>query len=193
VISYLGRLHPRKALDTLVRAFKPVSERFPDVFLLLGGPDGGHEAFLRALAKSLGLSDRVRFLGLLAPKQRSLLFSCTDIFTLTGYAGENFGVAAVEAMAAGIPVIVSDNVCIHSDIVADQAGLQVAVDETQLADALSKLLADTKLRASMGKAAYASARKRYDKQAVACLMATAYQDILSGRRSQECGWINPIR
>lgn len=188
VISYLGRLHPRKALDTLVHAFKAISERFPNVFLLLGGPDGGQEAFLRELVNSLGLNNRVRFLGLLDSQERRLLFSCTDIFSLAGYSGENFGMAAVEAMAAGIPVIVSDNVCIHPDIVADQAGLKVAVDETQLADVLTKLLADPELLTSMGKAAAASARKRYDKQAVARLMATAYQDIITGVRSPECSW-----
>ena len=190
IVSYLGRLHPRKALDVLIRAFKSLSERFPETFLLLGGPDGGHETFLRALVAELGMEAHVRFLGMLNSEQRRLLFGCTDIFTLTGYRGENFGMAVVEAMAAGLPVIVSQSVCIYEDIVTDKAGVSVNVDEAQLTGALTELLADPEQLRQMGKAAYASARKRYDKQIVASRMAVAYQDILFNRRSLDCQWIN---
>jgi glycosyltransferase involved in cell wall biosynthesis len=188
IVSYLGRLHPQKALDVLIRAFKPVSERFPDIFLLLGGPDGGHETFLRSLVADLGMGTHVRFLGLLNSEQRRLLLGCTDIFTLTGY-GENFGMAVVEAMAAGLPVIVSDNVCIHENIVTDKAGVSVPVDEAQIGSALIELLSNPEKLRQMGKAAYVSTRKRYEKQFVASQMAVAYQDILSGRRSSDCEWI----
>ncbi len=73
-----------------------------------------------------------------------------DVFVLPSYS-ENFGVAVVEAMGAGIPVIVSDQVGIHREISGAQAGLVVQCLPEQLETALTKMIADRQIRTKMGR------------------------------------------
>ncbi|MGA9753779.1 MAG: glycosyltransferase family 4 protein, partial [Desulfobaccales bacterium] len=101
---------------------------------------------------------------------------------------ENFGNAAVEAMLSGVPVLVSDHVGICREILADGAGVVVPIEVEAVAGALVKLLSDPEGLRVMGEAAVESARRRYDIDLVARQMATAYEDILVGRRSPGLSW-----
>ncbi len=187
VITFLGRLNWVKAIDFLVKGFVKVSKKFSNAILVLAGPDGGEEANLKELVKDLGIVDKVIFLGPIDKEKRLKLFASTDILALVSWT-ENFGNAAVEAMAAGVPVLVSENVGICDAVSEDGAGLVVPVDEDAIAKALIQMLFDSERLKAMGKAAYESARKRYDIRVVAELMAKAYEDVLTGRRSPECNW-----
>ena len=190
IISYLGRLHPRKGLDVLIQAFKNVNSIIKNAHLVLGGPDEGSEIELRNLSKQLGIENKVHFTGLIGSSERLLLFAASDIFVLAGYAGENFGVAVVEAMAARIPVVVSNNVWIFKEIEDYGAGLVTPVTAEGIASAILKIFSNQKLRDSMQESAYRCARERYDKQLVARKMAIAYEDILRGVRSPDSEWID---
>ena len=72
------------------------------------------------------------------------------MYVLPSYS-ENFGIAVVEAMAAGVPVIVSDRVGIHADIAAAAAGLVVRCDVGELASAMLCLLNDAEMRGLLGR------------------------------------------
>lgn len=180
VVGYLGRLHRRKALDVLIKAFGKISERFSEAYLLLAGPDDGHEQQLRALTGKLGLQKRVKFLGFIDAKKRRDFFSAADLLSLVSHPGENFGNAAVEAMAAGIPVIVSDNVGICREVEADGVGIVTPVGVQFLAEGLAGMLSDPDTLKKMGRAAYHSSRARYSISVTAKQMRSAYQDVLSG-------------
>ena len=107
VILFLGRLHPKKGLETLIGAMPRVLERAPSATLLIAGT--GEPAFLadlQAQAAPLVASGRVRFAGHVTGNDRSLAFACADAFSLTSLS-ENFGMSIAEAMAAGLPVVVS--------------------------------------------------------------------------------------
>jgi len=188
VIGFLGRLHARKALDYLIRAFSHVVNVIGEVYLVLAGPDDGVEAELRQLVERLGLRKQVMFTGFIAPGERVFLFGAADVMTLITHPGENFGNAAVEAMAAGVPVVVSNNVGISREVEADGAGSVVPVQEEAIARELVRMLSDAAALRTMGRAAYLSARARYSIEVIAGRMATAYEDILTGRRSPECRW-----
>ncbi|HEB74400.1 MAG TPA: glycosyltransferase [Candidatus Desulfofervidus auxilii] len=187
VVSFLGRLNWVKAIDVLMKGFKKIHRDFPKAMLVLAGPDGGEEKELRELAVKLNIVDKVIFLGPVNKDGRLKLFAASDLLALVSWT-ESFGYAAVEAMAAGVPVLVSENVGICDAVREDGAGLVVPVDEDAIANALSEMLSNPNRLKDMGKAAYKSARKRYDIKIVAKLMATAYEDILTGRRSPECNW-----
>jgi glycosyltransferase involved in cell wall biosynthesis len=178
-VTYLGRLHSGKALDILIKSFAQIAEEFPDVYLILAGPDGGFEATLRELSAQFNLVKRVRFTGMLNSEERKLLFACSNIATLVSH-GENFGVAIVEAMAAGIPVIVSKKVCIHHDITKAGAGYAVDVGEDSLANALKQMLQSPIMTTKMGQVAAQTARNYYDIEKVTKSMANVYQKILNG-------------
>ena len=188
VVGYLGRLHPRKAVDFLIRGFARIAQQLPSAVLLVAGPDHGDEARLRALVRGLGLNARVRFLGYVGPEGRARLLSAANLMTLISLEGECFGNGAVEAAAAGVPILMSNHVGVARTLEQDSAGVIVTVDETAIAAELKRLLSDPALLSRMGQKGYRSARKHYDINIVAQKMAIAYEDVLTGRRSPECQW-----
>jgi glycosyltransferase involved in cell wall biosynthesis len=187
VVSFLGRLHPVKALDFLIKAFAMNAETFRDAILLLAGPDNGMLNHLRILVSKMGLTGRVLFPGMVDPRRRDALFAATDVFALVSH-HENFGNAAVEAMLAGVPVLLSEHVGICREVAADGAGVVVPLQVEAIAEALKRMLSDPEGLREMGRRAAESARRRYDIRVVAQMMATAYEDILTGRRSPGLGW-----
>ena len=192
-VGYLGRVDKRKALGVLIRAFAGIARRFPSAVLLLAGPDYGDEGKLRTLAEELGLAQQVRFLGYVAPEKRSTLLATLDLMTLTGYEGECFGYAAVEAAAAGVPLLMSENVGVGPTFEENGGGVLVPVGEAAIATALEKLLDAPGTLARMGETARQCARERYGLESIARKMRTAYQDVLTGTRSPECFWVDGVR
>jgi len=189
VILFLGRLDIRKAPDLLLKAFARAINRLPRTILIFAGPDFGQEKNLKNLAIKFGISSRVLFLGYVSPEKRNSLLVASDLLALVAHPGENFGNAAVEAMLAGVPVLLSENVGICQEVIADGAGVVVPLDVEIVTDALVSLLPDTQQLRTMGKAAAISSRKRYNIHLVAKRMVTAYEDIIQGRNSPELLWV----
>jgi glycosyltransferase involved in cell wall biosynthesis len=104
---FLGRLHPKKGLDLLVKAWTRVPAA-SDWELVIAGPDeNGHEAEVRDWVRRAGLDSRVIFTGQVwGPKKYDLLASA-DLFVLTSYS-EGFPMAPLEAMASGLPVLLTE-------------------------------------------------------------------------------------
>ena len=122
-LLFLGRLHRKKGCDLLLRAFAQVASSHPGIDLVLAGPDvSGTSAELMRLAEELSISRRVHWPGMLGGEAKwGALYGCTA-FVLPSH-GENFGIAVVEAMACGKPVLLSDRVNIAAEIAAAGAGL----------------------------------------------------------------------
>jgi glycosyltransferase involved in cell wall biosynthesis len=133
------------------------------------------------------LYDRIHFLGFIGKEDRRNLLAATQLLALVSSA-ENFGMAAVEAMAAGVPVLVSDRVGVSTEIASDGAGKVVPPRQDAIAQALIELLLNPLLLNQMGKKAQMSALKRYDIRAVAKQMLIALEDVLTGRRSPDLNW-----
>lgn len=188
VVTYLGRLDARKGLDVLVGAFALVAPACPQSRLLLAGPDDGFGGTLRRMVARYGLGEHVRFLGFVHPEQRHDLLTASDVVALVARDGENFGNAAVEAMAAGVPVLVSNEVGVAADVRAAGAGCVVPVEVGKTAEALRCMLTAPAERRAMGERARRTVRERYGIEAVARQMATACADVVSGRRSAGLGW-----
>jgi glycosyltransferase involved in cell wall biosynthesis len=118
---FLGRLHPKKGCDILLDAFARLSSR-ESTSLILAGPDQiGWETNLRSQAARLNLTDRVVFTGMLQGNMKRGALASADAFILPSHQ-ENFGISVVEALAAGVPVLISNRVNIWREIDADRAG-----------------------------------------------------------------------
>jgi len=118
---FLGRLHPKKGCDILLDAFARLSSR-ESTSLILAGPDQiGWETDLRKQVERLNLTSRVIFTGMLQGAMKQGAFASADAFVLPSHQ-ENFGISAVEALAAGLPVLISNGVNIWREIDADRAG-----------------------------------------------------------------------
>jgi glycosyltransferase involved in cell wall biosynthesis len=120
VLLFLGRLHPKKGCDILIDAFAQIAD--DSVALLLAGPDQvGWQAELQRRAEQLKVSTRVIFPGMLQGEMKRAALAATDAFVLPSHQ-ENFGMAVVEALAAGLPVLISNRINIWREIDQDRAG-----------------------------------------------------------------------
>jgi glycosyltransferase involved in cell wall biosynthesis len=126
-LLFLGRVHIKKGPELLLRAFADVMARRPDaereVRLVMAGPNDhayGQEMF--QLAEALGLSDRIVWTGMLTGDAKWGAFRAADAFVLPSHQ-ENFGIAVVEALACGVPVLISNQVNIWRTIQDAAAGL----------------------------------------------------------------------
>jgi glycosyltransferase involved in cell wall biosynthesis len=119
---FLSRIHAKKGCDLLLEAFGRVTAQ-ADVDLVIAGPDEeGLRPQLEAQAKRLGIERRVHWTGMLEGDLKWGALHAAEAFVLPSHQ-ENFGVAVVEAMACGVPVLISDKVNIWPDIAHDEAGI----------------------------------------------------------------------
>ena len=143
LVLFLSRLIPRKNADMLIAAFSktcPTSGR-----LVIAGPEGvtGYLATLKAAALQHGIASRVIFTGPLYDSDKVAAMTDADIFALPSLY-ENFANAPAEAIACGVPVIVSDR-CGISEIVGGRAGVVISPNVDSLVSALQALLNDREL------------------------------------------------
>ena len=148
LVLFLGRLSLKKSPELLLQAFAQLPESFGESSLMLAfaGPDeGGLQYRLVLEASHLGISSRVKFTGALFGEDKWAAYRDADVFVLPSQS-ENFGNTAAEAIAAGTPVVVTEQ-CGIAPLLKDVAGLVVAHDATSVSDALARLLNDSRLHA----------------------------------------------
>jgi glycosyltransferase involved in cell wall biosynthesis len=120
MLLYLGRLHPKKGCDLLIEAFRRLKPS--GVTLVLAGPDPiGWETELRVRIADADLAAHIVLTGILRGETKQAALGCADAFILPSHQ-ENFGMSVVEALAVGLPVLVSNHVNIWREIEADRAG-----------------------------------------------------------------------
>ncbi|MFI6478151.1 glycosyltransferase [Nonomuraea sp. NPDC050663] len=176
-ILSIGRLVPRKGVDTIVRALRDV----PGATLLVAGgtTDDPEAVRLRELARGYGLDDRVEVMGSV-PRHLvpTLMRSAQAVVSVPWY--EPFGIVSVEAMACGVPVVASA-VGGHLDTVAGCGLLVPPRRPKALARALRRVLDDADLAAALGHAGAQRAAERFGWASVAERMEQVYEQVVHGR------------
>jgi D-inositol-3-phosphate glycosyltransferase len=194
LVLLVGRIEPLKGIDALIEATDLLVERRPEwrdglTALVVGGGAEGDRARwnaeqrrLDALRESLGLRESVRFLGARSQDQLPLLYAAADIVTMPSHY-ESFGMAALEGLASGRPVVATSAGGPAYIVEDGVSGLLTPPNEpAQLADRLERLLADDGERERMGRAAAERAR-RFGWSTVACDVLQVYRQVLAERRS----------
>ena len=180
IVLFLSRLNFKKGLDLLIPAFARVAAREPDLHLVVAGPDDGMGDAARDWAAANGIADRVSFPGLLSGEAKLEAFRDSACFALPSYS-ENFGIAVIEAMACGLPVLISDKVNIWREIVAADAGRVATTDIAAVAEGLGTLLADPEAAAAMGARARRFVAAHYDWDEIAVRLEAVYRALAEGR------------
>lgn len=128
LILFVGRIHPKKGCDVLLRGMarfleeQGASDSRASWHLVFVGPDqAGLQPSLQRESRELGIAERVTFAGMLRGSEKWGALRAADIFVLPSHQ-ENFGIAVVEALACGVPVIVGSGVNIWREIEGDRAG-----------------------------------------------------------------------
>jgi len=122
LLLFLSRIHPKKGCDLLIDAFAEVARSEPNLHLVMAGPDQvDWKPKLQAKAEAAGVAQRITWTGMLSGDLKWGAFHASDAFTLPSHQ-ENFGIAVAEALACGLPVLISNKVNIWREIQADSAG-----------------------------------------------------------------------
>jgi len=176
VVLFLSRIDPKKGIELLLEAFAIVREKEKDVALVIAGD--GEKSYVRELRErarrlfgsSAGGNARptreeeeeegaIIWTGHLSGEMKAAALAAATIFVLPSYS-ENFGIAAAEAFAAGLPCVLSENVGLSDEAQLTCAALVTKCDITELASAITTLMLDPEKRARMGKAARQFASER---------------------------------
>ncbi|MEQ8968475.1 MAG: glycosyltransferase [Azospirillaceae bacterium] len=173
LMLFFGRLHFKKGLDLLVGAFARLAADAPDLHLVIAGPDDGYGEEVRGWIAERGLSDRVLFTGMLTGEDKRAVLVDSDVFVLPSYT-ENFGMAILEALCCRLPVVISDQVNIHDEVAAAEAGLVVPCDAGRVAEATARVLADPDLAARLVANGLELVANRYDWRAASANLEHLY-------------------
>jgi len=178
LVLFLGRLHFKKGLDLLIPAFGQVQARHPDAKLVIVGPDNdNYGEQVRAWVSERNLESQVIFEGHLDSNDVIQAYVDADVFVLPSYT-ENFGITIVEAMACGLPVVISDQVNIHQEIAETGGGLITHCVADEVASALCELLADKEKRSIMGKKGRFAAKELYDWPHIVDALTREYETVI---------------
>jgi glycosyltransferase involved in cell wall biosynthesis len=180
VILCAGRLRPEKGQEELLRAVPGVRGQVPDVKFWMAG-EGSQRAEYEALARRLGIESSVRFLGFRADVPA--LMAAADVAAVPSRS-EGLGTAALEALAAGVPVVATRVGGLVDFVYPGQTGeLVPAGDVAALADTLARLLQDEPTRRRLGEAGRALIHAQFTEDALARRTLDFYHRMVSLRRT----------
>lgn len=191
VILQLGRIVPRKGVDNVIQALAHLNCRKENIRLIIVG--GGLEFFqhnhelqrLRLLAKSLGISYAVQFVGHKNREELKYFYSAADLFITTPWY-EPFGITPLEAMACGTPVIGANVGGIKYSVVDGQTGKLVPPrDPKALSEAITEMLAQPERLQKMGEKAISRVQKLFTWDRVATNLGKLYDHVIFHHYQEE--------
>jgi glycosyltransferase involved in cell wall biosynthesis len=181
IVLFLGRINFKKGLDILVPAFSSVAKKRDDVHLLIAGPDD--ESYGKQVAlwlKNEGVFSKSTFTGMLHGEEKLEAFYRSSVFVLPSYS-ENFGISVLEAMACGLPVIISEKVNLKSTVIEADAGIVVPCDVKSFASSILKVIDDEEFGRRLGANGSRIVRERYLWEECAKRLIEEYNVILKSR------------
>ena len=176
---FLSRLHPKKGLEILFEAMARQQRKDFDLVVAGTGEDS-YVASLHALVERLGLAARVHWTGFVTGDPKWHLLQGGDLFVLPSHS-ENFGIVVVEALACGLPVVVSTEVALAEEIRRHHLGLVASLGAQAVADAMDQLLANPAERADIARRARSAVAENFTWDAAALALAGRYQDAVEHR------------
>ena len=181
IVLFMSRIEPKKGLDLLIPALESILESGIEFQFILAGSnpqDADYEAGIKVKIQHSSLAKYTTITGFVSGDRKNELLTNADLFVLPSYY-ENFGIAVAEAMAAGVPVAISDRVHISEDIRQAEAGWVGPLEVDAIANSIKSALLDPQERQRRGLNAKEYAKKHYNWEAIAQQTIDAYQHILS--------------
>jgi glycosyltransferase involved in cell wall biosynthesis len=181
VILYMSRIDPKKGLDLLLPSLETLLQQGLDFHFVLAGSnpqDTEYENRIKSQINSSILANNTTITGFVTGEVKNSLLARADLFVLPSYY-ENFGIAVAEAMAAGIPVVISDGVDLHPAVQEAAAGWVTPCTVEGLTSALETALNNAEIRQQRGKNAQNLIIDKYSWSAIAEQMLTVYEQISS--------------
>ncbi|WP_420149241.1 glycosyltransferase [Spirosoma sp.] len=177
VILFLSRLNFKKGLDVLLAAFLRLSNEREDVQLVLVGPDDGYLSTIQEFIQQHQLQERILLPGMLIKEQKLAAFADADIFTLPTYS-ESFAIAALEALATGVPSLLTEHVGFGDYIRSYQSAHLCEPTEQSVYDGLTYLLNNPDKAAELARNAQKMIAEECDIDVLARRLLDTYKGIV---------------
>ena len=176
-VLFLGRISWKKGIDRLLRAMASI----PGVPLVVAGNDDeGYWPKMEQLARELGMADRLYCVGFVEGRRKEALLRGATMLALASYS-ENFGNVVLEAMALGVPVVVTPEVGLASEVRSSGGGIVADGEPQTFARAIRSLHGDSEARRAMGEKGRKAARS-YSWDSVAGRIEQEYRAVLDASR-----------
>lgn len=180
IMIFLGRITQYKRPDIAVEVLSAVQTLNREIHLVIVGPDeDGVLPQLRSQAKSLKCNDRLHFTGLLNREAVISALAEADLLLVPTEIQENFGMSALEAMAAGVPILVSEGIPVGRWAQIARAGRVVPSKKETFQQAALELLSDPRELKLMGQRGRSLVRNHFDSKSVAQSMLAQYKAIVN--------------
>lgn len=178
LVLFLSRIHPKKGLEVLLEAFALLRRQQPDVRLMIAGDgEADYLSKLRALASELGLEEAILWTGFLNASERLRALAAADLFCLPS-SSENFGIALLEAMAAGLPCVSSPEVALAQEPATQGAVRVVPRDPSAWAEAMDSLLSDEAQARELGQRAVHVCQEHYSTRQLGANLLQLYSELV---------------
>lgn len=181
IVLFMSRVDPKKGLDLLLPALETLQKQgLPFHFLLCGAnpQDRDYEQSIAQRIADSPLQAQTTVTGYVAGDLKTAILEAASLFVLPSYY-ENFGIAVAEAMLAGVPVVISDQVYIWPDIQQSQSGWVCQCTEASVTETLREALATATEQRQRGDHAIAFAKANYSWPAIARQAIAAYEQLLA--------------
>ncbi|MDO8469634.1 MAG: glycosyltransferase [bacterium] len=177
IVLAMGRIGWKKGFDTLIPALARVAKKDPRVLLVISGSgDEGYKKNVQLLLSNYQLQKSILFTGPFEGMNVPALTDA-DVFVLPSYS-ENFGMAVIQAMYAGLPVVVTPGVALSREVADSGAGLVVEKDEAAVAGAILKVLGNRTVAHDMGVRGKSLVEKSFLAPKVAHAFREAYTELV---------------
>ena len=176
IVLFIGRIVPKKGVHLLVNAFADLHHSHPDAVLMIGGDRGQDTGYVRLIDRLVadhGLNRSVIWTGFLSENEKRSALGAATIFSHVSES-EGMAMSVLEAMAAGLPVIVS-KACYMSDAVGADAVIECGFSAQALAATLNKLLTSDQRRQDLGVKAQQYVRSNHSWLSIAKSVVATYQ------------------
>ena len=181
VVLFMSRFDYKKGLEFLIPALSQLQREYGSLWFVLAG--AGKPAFAASVdqwLKDNSIGERTSRVGFVAGQDKSDALAAARIFALPSR-NENFGIVLIEAMHAGLPLLISDEVYIHKEIVDHGAGLVCQPSTASVSEALRRMLDGSVDLDQMGSRGKDLVNRRYRPEAATDLLVGAYNEILASR------------
>jgi glycosyltransferase involved in cell wall biosynthesis len=177
IILFMSRIHPKKGLEYLIEALGKLKE-YNFALVIAGSGELEYVQHLQDLLVTQGISDRTHLVGFVKGETKNLYLQGADLFTLTSHS-ENFGIAAIESLAAGTPVLITDGVAIAPMVQAQNIGYVTKLEINAIVATLENFFQNFDDKPFSKQKTQQTIAENYSWQSISAQLATIYQAIVN--------------
>lgn len=183
IILFLSRLHPKKGIENLIEALAACQDN-QFAFVIAGNGTPEYEAAIQRKLTETGIQQRTHHVGFVEGELKNLLLQGSNLFALTSYS-ENFGIAVLEALAAGTPALLTEGVALATTVTQHQLGWVTPPEITAITAALRQFLTNPALVQTIGDRARQVVQQEFTWPQVVAKLIDRYISVLSPAAASE--------